>query len=50
MSGQTAAPEQLTSGGEKIPSTIITSADVMSAGDFALFPAPAGLPLFHSWP
>ena len=44
------APDQLTSGGEKTPSTIITSADVGSAGDFGLFPAPAGLPLFHSWP
>src|SRR4051812_14446900 len=43
-------PDQLTSGGDKTPSTIITSADVMSAGDFALFPAPAGLPLYHSWP
>jgi sugar lactone lactonase YvrE len=44
------APDQLTSGGEKTPSTIITSADVGSAADFALFPAPAGLPLYHSWP
>jgi len=43
-------PDQLTSGGEKTPSTIISSADVGSAGDFALFPAPAGLPLYHSWP
>jgi sugar lactone lactonase YvrE len=43
-------PDQLTSGGEKIPGTIITSADVMSAGDFAIFPAPAGLPLYHAWP
>jgi len=44
------APDQLTSGGDKTPSTIITSADIGSAGDFALFPAPAGLPLYHSWP
>jgi sugar lactone lactonase YvrE len=44
------APDQLTTGGDKIPSTVITSADVGSAGDLALFPAPAGLPLFHSWP
>jgi hypothetical protein len=44
------APDQLTSGGEKTPATIITSADVGSAGDFGLFPAPAGLPLYHSWP
>jgi sugar lactone lactonase YvrE len=44
------APDQLTSGGDKVPATIITSADVASAGDFALFPAPAGLPLFHAWP
>jgi sugar lactone lactonase YvrE len=44
------APDQLTSGGDKTPATIITSADVGSAGDFALFPAPAGLPLFHAWP
>jgi len=44
------APDQLTSGGEKTPGTIITSADVGSAGDFGLFPAPAGLPLFHAWP
>jgi sugar lactone lactonase YvrE len=43
-------PDQLTSGGEKTPSTIITSADVGSAGDFAIFPAPAGLPLYHAWP
>jgi sugar lactone lactonase YvrE len=43
-------PDQLTSGGDKTPSTIITSADVMSAGDFAIFPAPAGLPLYHAWP
>lgn len=44
------APDQLTSGGDKTPGTIITSADVGSAGDFALFPAPAGLPLYHAWP
>jgi sugar lactone lactonase YvrE len=43
-------PEQLTSGGDKTPVTVITSPDVMNAGDFALFPAPAGLPLYHSWP
>jgi sugar lactone lactonase YvrE len=43
-------PDQLTSGGNKTPGTVITSADVMSAGDFAIFPAPAGLPLYHSWP
>lgn len=43
-------PDQLTSGGDKVPSTVITSPDVMSAGDFALFPAPAGLPLYHAWP
>jgi sugar lactone lactonase YvrE len=43
-------PDQLTSGGDKTPSTVITSPDVMSAGDFALFPAPAGLPLYHAWP
>jgi hypothetical protein len=43
-------PDQLTSGGEKTPSTIITSTDVGSAGDLGLFPAPAGLPLYHSWP
>jgi sugar lactone lactonase YvrE len=44
------APDQLTSGGDKTPSTVITSPDVMSAGDFAIFPAPAGLPLYHTWP
>ena len=44
------APDQLTTGGDKTPSTIITSADVMSAGDFAIFPAPAGLPLYSAWP
>jgi streptogramin lyase len=44
------APAQLTSGGAQTPGTIITSTDVMSAGDFALFPAPAGLPLYHAWP
>jgi sugar lactone lactonase YvrE len=44
------APDQLTSGGEKTPATIITSADIGSAVDVALFPAPAGLPIYHSWP
>lgn len=43
-------PEQLTSGGPKTPSTIITSADVGSATDMVLFPAPAGLPLYAAWP
>jgi streptogramin lyase len=44
-------PEQLlASGADVVPSIIITSADVGSAGDVALFPAPAGLPLYHSWP
>ncbi len=42
--------DQLTTGGDKTPSTVITSADVRSAGDFAIFPAPAALPLYHRWP
>jgi streptogramin lyase len=42
--------DQLTSAGQKTPSTIITSPDVDYALDFAIFPAPAGLPLYHSWP
>jgi sugar lactone lactonase YvrE len=43
-------PDQLTSGGMKTPSTLITSADVGSGTDIAIFPAPAGLPLYAVWP
>jgi sugar lactone lactonase YvrE len=43
-------PDQLTSGGMKTPSTVIASPTVNYARDFAIFPAPAALPLFHSWP
>jgi hypothetical protein len=44
------APDQLTSGGMKTPSTEITSADIGYTEWFSLYPAPAGLPLFHSLP
>jgi hypothetical protein len=44
-------PEQLAAGGvdSVTPETIIESPDVASTGWFGLFPAPAGLPLHHSY-
>ena len=48
------SPEQLrissSAGDPTIPATIISSTDIGAAGSFALYPAPAGLPLFHSLP
>jgi sugar lactone lactonase YvrE len=43
-------PTQLTSGGDKTPEVIITSPDVGYASWFALYPAPAALPLYHRLP
>lgn len=37
-------------GSPTTPETILTSADIGSAGNLALYPAPAGLPLFHALP
>lgn len=48
------APSQLgtstTYAAPTAPERVITSSDVGSAGSFALYPAPAGLPLFSSMP
>ncbi len=33
-----------------VPERVITSTDVGSAGSFAIYPAPAGLPLYHRLP
>lgn len=48
------APAQLgtstTSAAPTAPERNFTSDDVGSAGSFAIFPAPAGLPLFHAMP
>jgi hypothetical protein len=48
------SPEQLTmstgSGGAVVPEVLITSTSVGSGLPLAFFPAPAGLPLFHSLP
>jgi streptogramin lyase len=48
------APEQLTGishpGNPTIPERIIESPDVGYAGSFALYPAPAALPLYHRLP
>ena len=43
-------PDQLTTSSADGPERIVTSADVGSAGSPALFPAPAGLPLYSSLP
>jgi len=39
-----------TAGSPTVPERIFTSSDVSNAGDFALYPAPAGLPLYHRLP
>ncbi|PZA05795.1 hypothetical protein EWH23_14585 [Meiothermus sp. PNK-Is4] len=48
------SPSQLTTssspGSPTTPERIITSPSIGSAGGLALYPAPAGLPLFHSLP
>jgi sugar lactone lactonase YvrE len=48
------SPAQLatssTSGSPTTPERIITSASIGSAGGLALYPAPAGLPLYHKLP
>lgn len=48
------APQQLTESRHRgqpiLAATIIASPDIGHAGDIALFPAPAGLPLYHSLP
>jgi streptogramin lyase len=41
---------QLAATGSPTPSTIITSSDVGSAAWFAMYPAPASLPLYHTVP
>ena len=41
---------QLATSGPKTPATIISSPDVDYAGSFALYPAPANLPLYHRLP
>jgi streptogramin lyase len=43
-------PSQLTSSGNKTPEVILSSPDVGYAGSFALYPAPANLPLYHRLP
>ena len=44
-------PTQLTTSGSLVrPSRIITSSDVGSAAWFAMYPAPASLPLYHKVP
>jgi sugar lactone lactonase YvrE len=44
------AASQLTASGKQPPQTVITSPDVGYAGWFALYPAPAALPLYHRVP
>jgi sugar lactone lactonase YvrE len=48
------APTQLSTssgpGEPTEPQTVITSGDVGSVSNIALYPAPAALPLFHRWP
>ncbi len=48
------APAQLdvssNSGMPTLPSTVLTSGDIGSASNLAFYPAPVGLPLFHSLP
>ncbi|GIW31892.1 MAG: hypothetical protein KatS3mg071_2066 [Meiothermus sp.] len=48
------SPAQLgtssTSGSPTIPERVITSSSIGSAGGLALYPAPAGLPLYHRLP
>ena len=41
---------QLAASGSPTPATIITSSDVGSAAWFAMYPAPASLPLYHKVP
>jgi hypothetical protein len=43
-------PSQLTSSGAKTPEVIIAGPDIGYAAWFALYPAPAALPLYHSLP
>ena len=44
------APGQLTASGMPTPAVLVTSADVGAADYFAIYPAPAGLPLYHRLP
>jgi sugar lactone lactonase YvrE len=43
-------PTQLASSGALTPAIVITSPDVGSASWFAIYPAPRGLPLYHTVP
>ncbi len=42
--------DQLTSSGATVPDRVIVSADIGSVNSVVIYPAPAGLPLFHSLP
>lgn len=42
--------DQLAGSGLTVPDRVIVSSDIGSANSVALYPAPAGLPLFHSLP
>jgi hypothetical protein len=44
------APAQLAASGTKALERVIAGADLGYAGAFAVFPAPAALPIFHRWP
>lgn len=43
-------PDQLTASGMPVPERVIISSDIGSISGVAVYPAPAGLPLFHALP